>query len=176
MTGVQTCALPIFETDLAAALKRLQPDVMIDFTRPDVVYGNVLTALAHKVSPPVSPPLGTHSRQNCFPLIGFAVSFEMNYFNLLRILDMGKVRLLAEERGEKDPIVLAGGPCATFNPEPLSLFVDAFIIGEGEVIMPKLMDVYAEALKNQLSRIEILQLFSGGDCPGAGDGAENYAV
>ena len=95
-----------------------------------------------------------------FPLIGFAVSFEMDYFNLLRILDMGKVRLLAEERGEKDPIVLAGGPCATFNPEPLSLFIDAFIIGEGEVIMPKLMDAYAEALENRLSRIEILQLFS----------------
>lgn len=43
----------LVETDLAAALTRLQPDVMIDFTRPDVVYGNVLTALAHKVSPVV---------------------------------------------------------------------------------------------------------------------------
>lgn len=41
------------ETDLAAALTRLHPDVMIDFTRPDVVYGNVLTALSHKVSPVV---------------------------------------------------------------------------------------------------------------------------
>ena len=39
----------LVETDLAAALNRLHPDVMIDFTRPDVVYGNVLTALAHKV-------------------------------------------------------------------------------------------------------------------------------
>ena len=43
----------LVETDLAAALERLHPDVMIDFTRPDVVYGNVLTALAHKVSPVV---------------------------------------------------------------------------------------------------------------------------
>ena len=43
----------LVETDLAAAFDRLHPDVMIDFTRPDVVYGNVLTALAHKVSPVV---------------------------------------------------------------------------------------------------------------------------
>ena len=43
----------LVETGLAAALERLRPDVMIDFTRPDVVYGNVLTALSHKVSPVV---------------------------------------------------------------------------------------------------------------------------
>ena len=43
----------LVETNLAAALKRLKPEVMIDFTRPDVVYGNVLTALSHKVSPVV---------------------------------------------------------------------------------------------------------------------------
>ena len=43
----------LVETNLAAALERLRPDVMIDFTRPDVVYGNVLTALSHKVSPVV---------------------------------------------------------------------------------------------------------------------------
>ena len=43
----------LVETDLATAIERLHPDVMIDFTRPDVVYANVLTALAHKVSPVV---------------------------------------------------------------------------------------------------------------------------
>ena len=43
----------LVETDLAAALERLKPDVMIDFTRPDVVHGNVLTALSHHVSPVV---------------------------------------------------------------------------------------------------------------------------
>ena len=43
----------LVETDLATALERLHPDVMIDFTRPDAVYANVLTALAHKVSPVV---------------------------------------------------------------------------------------------------------------------------
>ena len=91
-----------------------------------------------------------------FSLIGFAVSFEMDYFNLLRILQLGKIKLLAAERGEQDAIVLAGGPCATFNPEPLSLFVDAFVIGEGEVVMPALMDAYDAAVRQGLSRAELL--------------------
>ena len=95
-----------------------------------------------------------------FSLIGFAVSFEMDYFNLLRILQLGKVKLLAAERGEQDAIVLAGGPCATFNPEPLSLFVDAFVIGEGEVVMPALMDAYDAAVRQGLSRAELLRALS----------------
>ena len=92
-----------------------------------------------------------------FPLIGFAVSFEMDYFHVLDILTLGKVRLRAAERGEQDPIVIAGGPCATFNPEPLSLVIDAFIIGEGEVIMPAFMDAYQEARAAGRSRAETLR-------------------
>lgn len=91
-----------------------------------------------------------------FDLIGFVVSFEMDYFNLVKILELGKVKLRSKERGEKDPIVMAGGPCATFNPEPLSQVVDVFIIGEGEVIMPSLMDAYHEARVQGLSRQETL--------------------
>ena len=75
-----------------------------------------------------------------FPIIGFAVSFEMDYFNVVKILELGHVKVRAAERGERDPLVIAGGPCATFNPEPLSAVVDAFIIGEGEVILPAFMD------------------------------------
>ncbi|MBR1857992.1 MAG: radical SAM protein [Selenomonadaceae bacterium] len=95
-----------------------------------------------------------------FPLIGFAVSFEPDYFNLLKILELGKIKLISNERGERDPIVIAGGPCATFNPIPLSLFIDAFVIGEGEVILPKLLDVFYLAKSKGLSRIETLKLIS----------------
>lgn len=91
-----------------------------------------------------------------FPLIGFAVSFEMDYFNLLKILTLGKVKVLAAERTDKDPIVIAGGPCATFNPEPLSPFVDAFIIGEGEETIQRFLDVYYTALGARKNREEIL--------------------
>ncbi len=101
--------------------------------------------------------LETQTPLQQFPLIGFAVSFEMDYFNVLKILELGKVRLLAQERGEMDPIVLAGGPCATFNPEPLSLFVDAFIIGEGEEIMQGFMDAYYAAIAEHKTRPEVLK-------------------
>lgn len=91
-----------------------------------------------------------------FSLIGFAISFEMDYFNILQMLTLGKVKLLASERTEKDPIVIAGGPCATFNPEPLSLFIDAFIIGEGEETIHAFLDVYNQAENQNLSRHELL--------------------
>lgn len=95
-----------------------------------------------------------------FDIIGFAVSFEMDYFNILRLLEMGKVKLLAKERTERDPLVIAGGPCATFNPEPLADFFDAFIIGEGEAVMPAFMDVYKESREAGESRQELLEKLS----------------
>lgn len=91
-----------------------------------------------------------------FPLIGFCITFEMDYFNVLKILDLGKVKLHASDRHDADPIVIAGGPCATFNPEPLSQVIDAFIIGEGEEIIHAFLDVYYESLNLGLSRKEIL--------------------
>jgi radical SAM family uncharacterized protein len=91
-----------------------------------------------------------------FPLIGFAITFEMDYFNLLKMLSLGKVPLLANERAEHDPIIIAGGPCATFNPEPLADFVDVFIIGEGEEIINELLDQYYWGREKNLSREKLL--------------------
>jgi radical SAM family uncharacterized protein len=90
------------------------------------------------------------------PLIAFAVSFEMDYFNLLTILTIGKVKVLAAERGEEDPLVIIGGPCATFNPEPLADFVDACIIGEGEEVIQDFLDCYYDGLRQGVSREELL--------------------
>ncbi|MBQ1889782.1 MAG: B12-binding domain-containing radical SAM protein, partial [Selenomonas sp.] len=77
-----------------------------------------------------------------FPIIAFVLSFEMDYFNVMQMLTLGKVKVRAAERTEKDPLIIAGGPCATFNPEPLTGVIDAFVIGEGEVIMPAFMDAW----------------------------------
>lgn len=95
-----------------------------------------------------------------FAVIGFAVSFEMDYFHLLDMLEVGRVPVLASERGERDSLVIAGGPCATFNPEPLSLFVDAFIIGEGEETIGRFMDVYHDAKADGADRAETLRRLS----------------
>ena len=80
------------------------------------------------------------------PLADFAVifvmlSFEMDYDNLLTILDLGNIKLRAAERNEREPLVIIGGPCATFNPEPLAAVADAFVMGEGEDTVQRILDV-----------------------------------
>jgi radical SAM family uncharacterized protein len=91
-----------------------------------------------------------------FSLIGFSLTFEMDYFNFVNILHLGKVPLLATDREETDPFIIAGGPCATFNPEPLAEFVDIFIIGEGEEVIHEILDTYYQSRERGLSRKEIL--------------------
>lgn len=92
-----------------------------------------------------------------FPVIGVSLSFEMDYFHVLDILAAGRVPLLAAERGERDPLVLGGGPCATFNPEPLAFFFDAFLIGEGEETIGHFMDTFYASKRDACSREETLR-------------------
>jgi radical SAM family uncharacterized protein/radical SAM-linked protein len=66
-----------------------------------------------------------------FDVVGFSLQFELTYTNVLTMLDLGGIPLRAHDRGENDPLVIAGGPTAT-HPEPLSAFIDAFVIGDGE--------------------------------------------
>ena len=92
-----------------------------------------------------------------FSVIGVSLSFEMDYFHVLDILAAGRVPLLAAQRGERDPLVLGGGPCATFNPEPLASFFDAFLIGEGEETIGHFMDAFYAAKRGACSREETLR-------------------
>lgn len=71
-----------------------------------------------------------------FDAIGFSVSYELDYVNVLRMLRLANIPLRRRDRDETRPLVIAGGPCATFNPEPLSEFVDAFAIGDSEESIP----------------------------------------
>jgi radical SAM family uncharacterized protein len=77
-----------------------------------------------------------------FDCIGFTLQYEMSYTNVLNMLDLGQIPLLARDRGSEYPLVIAGGPCA-FHPEPLADFIDAFVIGEGEEILPEIMELIA---------------------------------
>ena len=92
-----------------------------------------------------------------FAMLAFVVSFEMDYFHILSMLMASHVEVHAEQRGERDPLIIAGGPCATFNPEPLAPFFDAFVIGEGEAVLPRLMDTWQQARREGCSRAEILE-------------------
>ena len=71
----------------------------------------------------------------------------MSYTNILNMLDMSGITIRASERGEDEPIIMAGGPCA-YNPEPLYDIVDFFEIGEGEEMMDDVLEVYARHKAN----------------------------
>src|SRR5262245_39439933 len=76
-----------------------------------------------------------------FPLVAFSISWEMDYVNFLRLLPAAHIPLERTERGEGDPILLVGGDCARINPAPLSPYVDAFALGDGEKLVGPISDV-----------------------------------
>jgi len=79
-----------------------------------------------------------------FDLIGFTLPYELNFTNVLNMLDLAGLPVLAAERDERHPLVIAGGSCA-YNPEPLADFIDLFVIGEGEEVLLELVRAYQEA-------------------------------
>ena len=81
-----------------------------------------------------------------FDVIGFTVPYEMCYTNILNCLDLGGVPVHAKHRNELKNLVIAGGPC-TCNPEPLVDFVDLFLLGEGEELLPELLELYRKHKK-----------------------------
>ena len=76
-----------------------------------------------------------------FDFIGFTLQYELSYTNVLNMLDLAGLPVLAKDRTDDMPVVVAGGPCAC-NPEPLADFIDLFILGEGEEVNLELMSLY----------------------------------
>ena len=91
-----------------------------------------------------------------FDVVAFDVTFEMDYFHIPLMLRYGRVPVMSEDRTGFDPIVIAGGPCATFNPEPFADFIDAFIIGEGEGIVTAVLERIRKCRENGESREETI--------------------
>lgn len=92
-----------------------------------------------------------------FDIIAFSISFENDYPNIVKILKMAKIPVRSSERREFDPLVIMGGVCAFYNPEPLSEFMDVCFIGEAEDMLLEFLAVYrghrgkAELLERLLS-------------------------
>ena len=98
----------------------------------------------------------TASPVTVFDFVGFTLQYEMSYTNILNMLDLAHVPLLAADRGEGDPFVVMGGPCA-YSAECLADFVDFFMLGEGEEQILEVMDVYAAWKKRGGTRAEFLR-------------------
>jgi radical SAM superfamily enzyme YgiQ (UPF0313 family) len=101
---------------------------------------------------PFSLESGRHLRD--FAVLAFSFTYELDYFNFVRLLRDAHVPLLAKDRRNGDPLVIAGGPGVFMNPEPIAPFLDAVVIGEAEPVIEPLLGVLREARHTE--RTEIL--------------------
>ncbi len=99
--------------------------------------------------------LESHTPLKEFDIIGFSLQYELDYTNILNMLDLAGIPLFSTQRGRDNPLILAGGPCS-FNPEPLTDFIDAFVIGDGEEVIEEIV----ETTQGYSKREELLQILS----------------
>lgn len=93
---------------------------------------------------------------NQFDIIGFTLPYETIYTNTLNIFDLAELPLFSKDRTEEHPLIIAGGQAA-YNPEPMSDFIDAFVLGEGEEVILEIVDVYQRWKQKHESRFELLK-------------------
>jgi radical SAM family uncharacterized protein/radical SAM-linked protein len=90
-----------------------------------------------------------------FDVVGFSLQYEMTFTNLLNLLDLSGLPLRTKDRPDTAPLIIAGGPTAT-HPEPIAPFVDAFLVGDAEELLPRSLLAIARARAEGRSRREVL--------------------
>lgn len=89
-------------------------------------------------------------------IIGFTLQYELSYTNIVNMLRLSGIPLLACERSDTFPLIIAGGPCA-YNPEPLAPFLDAVLLGDGEEAVLEIARTVMEGKKNGESKAQQLE-------------------
>jgi len=105
-----------------------------------------------------------------FHMLGFSVTYEGDYINVLRLLTLAGIPLRAARRRPRDPLVLMGGVCAFSNPEPMAPFMDVIAVGEGEELVVELIERYREGDGDRKTLLDALAAVEGIYVP------ERYAV
>jgi len=144
--GMSNMALPILYEILNS-----QPDVLAErFFSPWVDMEAAIRAAG-------IPLLSLESKRPLkdFDVIGFSLDYELTYTNVLNILDLAHIPVLASDRDDSHPVIIAGGSCC-LNPEPMTDFVDFFVIGEGEEVLLELVDCFRGWKKARASKKELL--------------------
>jgi radical SAM family uncharacterized protein/radical SAM-linked protein len=103
--------------------------------------------------------LETRTLLSNFDIIGFSLLYELNFTNILTILDLSHIPFFAKDRDHTHPFVVAGGPCA-FNPEPVADFFDAMVIGDGEVAVVELAKTWLKWKEGGGDRDQLLRQWS----------------
>jgi radical SAM family uncharacterized protein/radical SAM-linked protein len=116
------------------------------------------TDLATRLRARRTPLFAVESRRALaeFDLIGFSLAYELGVPNVLEMLDLAGIPLTADERGEDAPLIFAGGPTASSNPEPFADFFDFFVFGDGEELLPEIGLVVEEGKARGLDRAALL--------------------
>src|SRR3989449_2510015 len=133
---------------------------------PDVVCERVFAPDAEdaeEMRRSATPPFSLESRRPLtdFHLVGFSVTYEGDYINVLRLLAMAGIPLRAAARRAHDPLVLMGGVCAFSNPEPMAPFMDFVVVGEGEELVVELIAAYREGYRDRESFLTSLASLEG---------------
>lgn len=97
---------------------------------------------------------------NEFDIVGFSLQYELSYPTILNMLYLGKIPVRREDRGAKDPLVIAGGPCS-LNPLPISRFIDAFVIGDAETKIVEVIDSVREGKQHRSTLLQELARLEG---------------
>jgi radical SAM family uncharacterized protein/radical SAM-linked protein len=134
-------------------------------SEPDIAAERVfapaedLTVLLRSTHMPLMS-LESHHPLKEFDIIGFSLLYELNYTNILTILDLSQIPFLAPQRDDSFPLIIGGGPC-TCNPEPLATFFDAFVIGDGEDIILEMAKAWMACKEEgQSEKNSVLQKWS----------------
>ncbi|HIJ54685.1 MAG TPA: TIGR03960 family B12-binding radical SAM protein [Deltaproteobacteria bacterium] len=104
--------------------------------------------------------LETHTPLKRFDIIGVSLLYELNFTNILTILDLAQIPFYSKQRNASHPVIIAGGPCAC-NPEPLADMFDAMVIGDGEEVVCKMTETWIHwKREGDEKRKTLLQLWS----------------
>jgi len=134
--------------------------------REDVVAERVFLPEGKEMSLCVEAGKGLLSLESLSPLhrfdlVAFSLSFENDYPNILKILSLGNIPYLSEDRGEHHPFVMAGGITTFLNPEPLAPFFEFFLLGEAEAILDEFLVAFREVRTHSVARQEALKVLAG---------------
>src|SRR3972149_2202856 len=96
---------------------------------------------------------------NQFDIVGFSLQYELCFTNVLNMLDLSNIPLFSQDRDDRFPLVIAGGPL-TFNPAPMADFFDAMVIGDGEEVVSEICDLALQSKEAGAKREDFLKSLS----------------
>ena len=119
----------------------------------EVVSERAFWEKANQAEPPLPISLESQRPLSDFAILAFSINYELDYFNVVRILRASGIPLHAADRNERHPLIIAGGPCIIANPLPLSPFFDCLCIGEAEAILPAMLPVLSEEIGGKRDKL-----------------------